>query len=79
MVGSRWDGDDDGCGLLVQGVEASPSSLVRISYGDDQNDGWGAAPISGQTNPQDRKRTVTGVEPFSTRESRILWPSSQAA
>ena len=69
MVAGRWDGDDDGWSLLVQGVEAAPSSLVRISYGDDQNDGRGAAPISGQTNPQDRKRTVIGVEPIPVQES----------
>jgi hypothetical protein len=69
MVGSQWDGDDDGWGLLVQGVEAAPSSFVRISYSDDQNDRWGAAPISGQTNSQNRKRTVMGVEPIPARES----------
>lgn len=69
MVGSQWDGDDDGWGLLVQGVEAAPSSLVRISYGDDQNDGWRAAPISGQTYAQDRKRSVRGVrEPIQARQ-----------
>ena len=69
MVGSGWDGDDDGRGLLVQGVEAAPSSLARISYGDDQNDGWGAAPIFSQTDPQDRKRTVIGVEAITARGS----------
>lgn len=68
MVGSQWDGDDDGWSLSVQGVEAAPSSLVRISYGDDQDDGWRAAPISGQTNPQDRKRPVNGGEPLPIRE-----------
>lgn len=68
MVGGWRDGDDDGWSLVVQGVEAAQSSLVRISYGDDQNNGWGTAPISGQTNPPDRKKPVIGTRPVSVQE-----------
>lgn len=71
VVAARWGCDDDGWSPCVQGMETTPSTLVRIPYGNDQNDGWGAPPISGQANTQDRKKSVIGDRSKITLEQPL--------